>query len=625
MSTQAIFLSYASQDADAARRICDALRAAGLEVWFDQSELRGGDAWDASIRKQIKECALFIPIISANTNARSEGYFRLEWKLAVDRSHLMADDQAFLFPVVIDDIFESTARVPDRFRERQWSRLNDEESIAAFALRVKELLDSPPASENAGIVPAASMPVSERPPNSQAVKPGNPSARRFWLLGAAGGMVAIGGAITLAKWAPWQQGGAIGAATGKPAPGDPQLQRALQLIEPLDPAVADVVLAEDMVKTALTARPADAEATLAMARIQVYFLLRGFDRSEERFGQAKRFAERALALSATDPEAMVTMGTYLYLRRVDLPRAKKLLDDAIVLRPDESRYHRMRDNALAVTPGVTPDELIAAARKTADRFPQDALVQYELSRHYRNRSMLKETEHYLDRAIELGPVPNAIIQRARLKLFVDGDVAAMKTMMERIPQSARGQDRYAVNMVIYAAASGEFDGAMAALRAVGKPWIADFDYTGPTEQLAGEILLLSGKTELARLRFQEAAAEFDRHAADLSRNIDVARLKCWLLMRLGQVKESRTLNAQLFKDIRRPYRINLYANWLFHPMALQLLLGERANALALMREAVDFPEGRQIIRNFMRIDSRMVPFRTDPAIVALLLDPAAKP
>ena len=65
MTTQAIFLSYASQDADAARRLCEALRAEGLEVWFDQSELRGGDAWDASIRKQIKECALFVPIISA--------------------------------------------------------------------------------------------------------------------------------------------------------------------------------------------------------------------------------------------------------------------------------------------------------------------------------------------------------------------------------------------------------------------------------------------------------------------------------------------------------------------------------------------------------------------------------
>ena len=85
MSSSAIFLSYASQDADAARRICEALRAAGLEVWFDQSELRGGDAWDASIRKQIKDCSLFVPIISSNTQEREEGYFRLEWKLAVDR------------------------------------------------------------------------------------------------------------------------------------------------------------------------------------------------------------------------------------------------------------------------------------------------------------------------------------------------------------------------------------------------------------------------------------------------------------------------------------------------------------------------------------------------------------
>ena len=35
----------------AAKRICEALRAAGIEVWFDQSELRGGDAWDRRQRR----------------------------------------------------------------------------------------------------------------------------------------------------------------------------------------------------------------------------------------------------------------------------------------------------------------------------------------------------------------------------------------------------------------------------------------------------------------------------------------------------------------------------------------------------------------------------------------------
>jgi len=84
-----------------------------------------GDAWDSAIRKQIKSCALFIPIISANTHARIEGYFRLEWKLALDRSHLLAPDQAFIVPVAIDNTPQSDERLPDRFRELQWTRLPD--------------------------------------------------------------------------------------------------------------------------------------------------------------------------------------------------------------------------------------------------------------------------------------------------------------------------------------------------------------------------------------------------------------------------------------------------------------------------------------------------------------------
>jgi TolB-like protein len=135
-----VFLSYASEDAEPAARICACLHAAGIEVWYDKSELRGGDAWDAAIRQHIKACALFIPVISSNSQARSEGYFRLEWKLAVDRSHLMAQDKAFLLPVVIDDTSDREARVPDRFRELQWTRLPDGVTPRAFAERVRRLL-----------------------------------------------------------------------------------------------------------------------------------------------------------------------------------------------------------------------------------------------------------------------------------------------------------------------------------------------------------------------------------------------------------------------------------------------------------------------------------------------------
>lgn len=141
---QAIFLSYASQDADAARRICETLQAEGIEVWFDQSELVGGDAWDQKIRRQIRECTLFAPVISANTQARLEGYFRIEWKLAAQRTHAMADEKTFLLPLVIDATKDSEAKVPEEFRAVQWTRLNGGEIPAMFARQVRSLLAGEP-------------------------------------------------------------------------------------------------------------------------------------------------------------------------------------------------------------------------------------------------------------------------------------------------------------------------------------------------------------------------------------------------------------------------------------------------------------------------------------------------
>ena len=138
--TGAVFLSYASQDVSAARRICDALRAAGIDVWLDQSELRGGDAWDRKIRDQIRHCALFIPVISAHSQARLEGYFRREWKFAVERKRDIADELAFLLPVVIDETPERGASVPEGFHEVQWTRLPEGVASQEFVEHVSSLL-----------------------------------------------------------------------------------------------------------------------------------------------------------------------------------------------------------------------------------------------------------------------------------------------------------------------------------------------------------------------------------------------------------------------------------------------------------------------------------------------------
>jgi TolB-like protein len=136
----AVFLSYASQDTEGAQKICDALRAAGIEVWFDKSELRGGDVWDQKIRRQIHDCTLFIPLISANTASRHEGYFRLEWDLADQRTHMMARDRAFIVPVCLDATPGAGTDVPESFQRVQWTRLPSGETPREFVAQIARLL-----------------------------------------------------------------------------------------------------------------------------------------------------------------------------------------------------------------------------------------------------------------------------------------------------------------------------------------------------------------------------------------------------------------------------------------------------------------------------------------------------
>jgi hypothetical protein len=150
-----VFLSYASADREAARVLRDALPTFGLEVWYDESELGGGEAWDQKIRKQIRECDYFMPIISAQTEARHEGYFRREWRLAVERTLDMADDHAFLLPVVIDDTSQAGARVPEKFLSIQWVRVPGGQANAALQSLCKRLVSGEPVEAPRAPAPTA--------------------------------------------------------------------------------------------------------------------------------------------------------------------------------------------------------------------------------------------------------------------------------------------------------------------------------------------------------------------------------------------------------------------------------------------------------------------------------------
>ena len=142
-----VFLSYASEDRPAAQALKEALSSFGLDVWYDESGLDGGDAWDQKIRRQIRECDFFLPLISAQTEARPEGYFRREWRLAVERTLDMADDHTFLLPVVIDDTTQAGARVPERFLSVHWLRVPGGRPTSALEALCRRLVSGQPAIE----------------------------------------------------------------------------------------------------------------------------------------------------------------------------------------------------------------------------------------------------------------------------------------------------------------------------------------------------------------------------------------------------------------------------------------------------------------------------------------------
>ncbi len=158
-SPPSVFISYASADRPQARLLGESLTHAGLDVWFDEEELAGGEAWDSKIRQQIRTCTYFMPVISATTEARREGYFRREWRLAVERTLDLADDVTFLIPVVIDDTPEYHARVPEKFTAFQWLRCPGGQETPQLLAVARRLV-----AEHAPAIPSAPATAAPPPP-----------------------------------------------------------------------------------------------------------------------------------------------------------------------------------------------------------------------------------------------------------------------------------------------------------------------------------------------------------------------------------------------------------------------------------------------------------------------------
>jgi hypothetical protein len=111
--SRAIFFISYSRGADLGRAdaLCAALRAIGVaehEVWLDRQAIEPGENFRHQILDGIQGCRYFLPLLSAATNGREEGFVFREWRAANDRG--MDMNRAFVVPLVVDAEF-----VPARY------------------------------------------------------------------------------------------------------------------------------------------------------------------------------------------------------------------------------------------------------------------------------------------------------------------------------------------------------------------------------------------------------------------------------------------------------------------------------------------------------------------------------
>ena len=138
----AVFVSYASENRDAAQRLADGLRDAGLDVWFDKNALQVAGDWAMSIHRGIDRCSLFLPVISreALSEENRRRYFWREWNVADDRARGMAPDEEFIVPVVVDDTRLDRTTLPDTFKRKQGPSLPGGTVTPEVAQRLTEIV-----------------------------------------------------------------------------------------------------------------------------------------------------------------------------------------------------------------------------------------------------------------------------------------------------------------------------------------------------------------------------------------------------------------------------------------------------------------------------------------------------
>lgn len=126
-----VFLSYASEDKDIAKQICDELNKVGIDVWFDENKLESGEHFKEVIVKNIQDSSFFIPLITENTSTNIRRFFRFEWNEAIAESKFRSKEIPFIIPIIYDHL--NNLQIPTEFQDFHVIRINDKAGLQSFA------------------------------------------------------------------------------------------------------------------------------------------------------------------------------------------------------------------------------------------------------------------------------------------------------------------------------------------------------------------------------------------------------------------------------------------------------------------------------------------------------------
>jgi hypothetical protein len=109
-----LFISYAREDFDGAKRLYNDLKSAGLNAWLDKEELLPGQQWQLEIRKAIKNSAYFLAVLSSNS-VEKRGYVQKEFKFGLEVLDEVPESQIFVIPARLNE-----CNVPEKLRKYQY-------------------------------------------------------------------------------------------------------------------------------------------------------------------------------------------------------------------------------------------------------------------------------------------------------------------------------------------------------------------------------------------------------------------------------------------------------------------------------------------------------------------------